>query len=101
MNKLLPAVLLASLSFAIISPIASADLSKESSKANQAQMQKINLNTATVEQLSSLPGIGAKKAQAIVEYRTKVGKFKSIDDLTKVKGIGDKMLVKLRGMAEI
>lgn len=101
MNKLLPAVLLASLSLAIISPLANADVSKESAKAQQAQMQKINLNTATAEQLSSLPGVGAKKAQAIVEYRTKMGKFKSVEDLTKVKGIGDKMLAKLRDLAEI
>jgi competence protein ComEA len=101
MNKLLPALLLASLSLAIVSPLAHADLSKESAKAKQAQMQKINLNTATVEQLTSLPGVGAKKAQAIVEYRSKVGKFKSVEDLTKVKGIGEKMIVKLRAMTEI
>ncbi len=49
---------------------------------------KIDINTATVQELSSIKGIGIKKAEAIVKYRQTHGKFKSIDDLAKVKGIG-------------
>lgn len=51
---------------------------------------QVNINSATKEQLDSLPGIGPVKAQAIVDYRAKNGNFKSLDDLKKVNGIGDK-----------
>jgi len=51
----------------------------------------VNINTATAEEIAeSLDGIGLKKAQAIVDYRTQVGLFKTADDLTNVKGIGGK-----------
>ncbi|GBL04151.1 ComEA family DNA-binding protein [Glaciecola sp. KUL10] len=55
----------------------------------------INLNTANAEQLSSLPGIGAKKATQIIEYRELNGDFESVDELQNVKGIGPKMLAKI------
>ncbi len=54
--------------------------------------EKININTATVEQLQSLDGIGAKTAMAIIEYRETVGAFKQVSQLTEVKGIGEKKL---------
>ncbi len=56
----------------------------------------INLNTATIEQLESLPGIGRKTAELIVEYRTKSGGFKRIEDLMNIKGIGEKSFLKLK-----
>ncbi len=56
---------------------------------------RVDINTATVAELASLPGIGESKAKAIVEHRTGEP-FKTIDDLKKVKGIGDKMLESLR-----
>lgn len=56
----------------------------------------INLNTATQAQLESLPGIGAKAAQRILEYRQKNGSFKKIEDLMNVKGIGEKNFLKLK-----
>ncbi len=56
----------------------------------------INVNTATVEQLMMLPGIGEKTAKAVVSYRQANGQYKSIDDVAKVKGIGKKKLDKIR-----
>jgi competence protein ComEA len=56
----------------------------------------INLNTATQQELESLKGIGPAKAKAILDYRTKQGPFKTVDELKNVPGIGDKTLEKLR-----
>lgn len=56
----------------------------------------ININTATQDELASLPNIGASKAQAIIEYRKANGGFKTLEDLKSVKGIGDKTFEKLK-----
>src|SRR5229473_3758890 len=57
----------------------------------------VNINTATKEQLDALPGIGPVKAQAIVDYRTKNGPFKTLEDIKKVNGIGDATFDKIKG----
>ncbi len=56
----------------------------------------VNLNTATAEQLDTLPGIGAKVAARIIEYRQKNGPFKKIEDLMNVRGIGEKNFLKIK-----
>ncbi|OPH58636.1 hypothetical protein BC351_22780 [Paenibacillus ferrarius] len=56
----------------------------------------LDLNLATFEQLNELPGIGNSKAQAILDYRLQKGRFSQVDELTEVKGIGEKMLEKLK-----
>jgi comEA protein len=61
----------------------------------------VNLNTATAGQLQTLPGIGPKKAGAIISYRSQNGPFKRVDDLVQVKGIGPKTLSKLRPLVTI
>lgn len=63
---------------------------------NVGAFAAVNLNTATVEQLEALNGVGPAKAQAIVDYRKKNGNFKTVDDLNNVPGIGDKTLAKLK-----
>ncbi|MGE5125820.1 MAG: ComEA family DNA-binding protein [Betaproteobacteria bacterium] len=60
-----------------------------------APTAKVNINTATVEQLTTLPGVGPKLAARIVEYRQKSGSFRSTQDLLNVKGIGEKNLAKM------
>ncbi|MGI6656352.1 MAG: ComEA family DNA-binding protein [Desulfobulbus sp.] len=55
---------------------------------------KVNINTATADELATLSGIGPVKAEAIVAHRDANGAFKTVDELTKVKGIGDKILEK-------
>lgn len=56
----------------------------------------INLNSATLEQLDILPGIGPSKAMAIMEYRTKYGEFRSLEQIMEVKGIGPKVFEKMK-----
>lgn len=58
--------------------------------------QKININTATIKELDSLPGIGPTMAKRIEEYRQSKGVFTSIEDIKYVKGIGDGLFKKIR-----
>ena len=62
----------------------------------KAPAGKVNLNTATVEQLTSVPGVGPKLAARIVEQRQKSGSFKSVQEILSVKGIGEKNLAKIQ-----
>lgn len=56
----------------------------------------VNLNTATEQELQTLPGIGAAKARAIVQYRSEKGPFKTVEDIKQVKGIGEGIFGKLK-----
>ena len=54
--------------------------------------EKININTAQLEELTALPGIGEKRARDIIAYRTQNGPFRIPEDLTRVSGIGEGIL---------
>ena len=56
----------------------------------------VDLNQATLDELESLPGIGPATAEAILEHRRRVGRFRSVDDLLEVRGIGEAKLAALR-----
>ncbi|MCU7554906.1 helix-hairpin-helix domain-containing protein [Alteromonas sp. ASW11-19] len=94
MKKYIPLLLL--LSAGAISSLPTPALA---TSGDQSQMQaaKLDLNSATLAQLTALPGIGERKAQAIIDYRDEVGRFVEVEQLTEVKGIGEKMLAKLAG----
>ncbi|HHY72944.1 MAG TPA: hypothetical protein GX497_06910 [Bacillus bacterium] len=68
---------------------------------NQTDDGKVNINSATSEQLQSLPGIGPAKAEQIISYREANGPFKKVDDLGNVSGIGEKTLEKLKELVKI
>ncbi len=64
------------------------ELAVESATANGVQQGLININSCTREELEALPGIGPVLAQRIIDYRTSSGGFRTVEDITKVQGIG-------------
>ena len=70
-------------------------------KARASAASPVNLNSASVAQLQTLPGIGPSAAQRIVEYRQKNGAFKKIEELMNVKGIGEKSFLKLKPLITV
>jgi comEA protein len=66
------------------------------SHAQDTPTKKIDINSATVQELQKLPQIGEAVAQRIVDYRKKHGKFAKIEEIMKVKGIGEKTFLKIK-----
>ena len=89
--------------FAAVPPGVQASQSKApvSSAAKPAVAGTVNINTASAADLVTLPGIGAKTAERILEYRQKNGPFKKVEELMNVRGVGEKNFLKLRNQISI
>jgi len=72
-----------------------------SSTAKPAVTGTININTASAADLQRLPGIGAKTASRVIEYRQKNGPFKKVEELMNVRGVGEKSFLKLKGQISV
>src|SRR5437762_14313972 len=70
-------------------------------KKSGATTGVVNINTASAAELDGLPGIGAKTAARIVEYRQKNGPFKRIEELMNVRGVGEKNFLKLKAQITV
>jgi competence protein ComEA len=65
-------------------------------KTAHPSTEKVSLNTATAQQLQTLPGVGPATAKNIIEYRAKAGKFNRLEEVINVKGIGEKKFQKIK-----
>ena len=93
-----------STAFAIVTMLAGSAFAQKPPAPTESAASRapvVNLNTATAAELEQLPGIGAKVAARIVEYRTKKGPFKKVEELMNVQGIGEKSFLKLRSQLTV
>lgn len=74
---------------------------EENSSKEDKKTKIININTATLEELQSLPGIGESKAQNIIKYRTEHEHFKDIEEIKEVEGIGDNLYAQIKAYLTI
>lgn len=82
-------------------PPAQAALSINDAPLTEQAITKLDINKASAEQLTALPGVGIKKAEQIVKYRELNGDFNSVEELVNVKGIGVKMVAKIVDLVSI
>jgi len=80
----------------IASPLSAQRAARPPVAATMVSTETINLNTATAAQIATLPGIGPKTADLVVQYRTKNGPFKKIEEVMNVRGIGEKSFLKIK-----
>ena len=94
---------IALVSFCAVSQPARASQSPapRSAAAKPASVATVNINTAAAPELETLPGIGAKTAGRIIEYRQKNGPFKKVEELMNVRGVGEKNFLKLRAQITV
>jgi competence protein ComEA len=83
----------------LLAPIAAQ--AGQDAAAKAAPSAVVNLNSATTAELETLPGIGPRAAQRIVEFRTKNGGFKKVEDLMKIQGIGERSFLKLKPLITV
>ena len=82
-------------------PAKQTETKKSSGSTEKKATFPVNINTASKKELDALPGIGETLAQRIIDYRSANGPFSTVDELTKVKGIGEKTLEKLKPYATV
>jgi comEA protein len=70
-------------------------------QATAKSADKININTASLEELQKLPRIGPQVAQRILDYRKENGSFKRVEDILKVRGVGEKMFSQLKDLITV
>ncbi|MGH2921529.1 MAG: helix-hairpin-helix domain-containing protein [Gaiellaceae bacterium] len=83
----------------VVVPVRAATTGGDAAQAPAAAQGPVHLNTATLEQLDALPGVGPVTAQKILDYRQQHGAFSSIDELDAIPGIGPARLEQLRDVA--
>lgn len=78
-----------------------AETMEESVRPAEASDGKVNINTADIEKLCTLPGVGEGRAKAIIEYREKQGGFRKKEDIMQVSGIGEKMFERMEAYLKV
>ena len=86
---------------ALSAPALSAQSKAPAPKPAATTAAPVNLNTATAEQLATIPGVGPKMAERIIDYRQKNGGFKKIEDLMNVSGVGEKSFLKMKPLITV
>lgn len=84
-----------------LGPLVHTTAAQDAATKAAAPASVVNLNDATPQQLETLPGIGPRAAQRIVEFRTKNGGFKKVEDLMKIQGIGERSFLRLKPLVTV